>query len=343
MESEILTLISPSSPRHNYLSSLTIKVPKDMKISSRKLPLPVLDSRGINMVDLMMWLVIAALLLATAIQSIGYYQKNANVYLMKNEADVVSSRIMASISDRGVIDPQIIDSIVAEENAARPKDNIVVSWGESGNVTASASSNPSTTDTGFELASAVTATTPATAYFIKVTNKDVKDSDVVYFLEDTTTYSAGVHLIKKDALGAGTGAPEGNAINGTCFTGQWRASYYDNFNYENKPVVDRCENGDSFAYSWADSAPLPGVPSDYFSVRWQKSITVPATGDYVFTARGDDYMHVYIDDVRIMDVPYTANSVSKTHRLTEGTHKLRVEMADGVRGATAHFSFAPAS
>lgn len=45
---------------------------------------------GINMVDLMMWLVIAALLLAAALQGIGYYQQAAWTYQAK--ADVASVR-----------------------------------------------------------------------------------------------------------------------------------------------------------------------------------------------------------------------------------------------------------
>lgn len=43
------------------------------------------DQSGINMVDLMMWLVIAALMLAAAIQGIGYYQQAAYVYQAKND------------------------------------------------------------------------------------------------------------------------------------------------------------------------------------------------------------------------------------------------------------------
>jgi len=43
------------------------------------------NQRGINMVDLMMWLVIAALMLATAIQSIGYYQQASLTYQAKSD------------------------------------------------------------------------------------------------------------------------------------------------------------------------------------------------------------------------------------------------------------------
>ena len=49
-----------------------------------------INQLGINMVDLMMWLVIAALLLAAALQGIGYYQQAAWTYQAKN--DVASVR-----------------------------------------------------------------------------------------------------------------------------------------------------------------------------------------------------------------------------------------------------------
>jgi Tfp pilus assembly protein PilE len=49
-----------------------------------------LNQLGINMVDLMMWLVIAALLLAAALQGIGYYQQAAWTYQAKS--DVASVR-----------------------------------------------------------------------------------------------------------------------------------------------------------------------------------------------------------------------------------------------------------
>lgn len=51
---------------------------------------------GINMVDLMMWLVIAALLLAAAIQTIGYYQQATYVYHAKSDLAGAHSWVSAS-------------------------------------------------------------------------------------------------------------------------------------------------------------------------------------------------------------------------------------------------------
>lgn len=66
------------------------------------------DQSGINMVDLMMWLVIAALLLATAIQSIGYYQKASWAYQAQNDVNHAQSWVAARIANEGSI-PTIDD------------------------------------------------------------------------------------------------------------------------------------------------------------------------------------------------------------------------------------------
>jgi Tfp pilus assembly protein PilE len=300
--------------------------------------LPKLDYRGINMVDLMMWLVIAALLLATALQSIGYYQKSAHMYQMKAEADVVASRVMASLSDRGTIDGTVIDAVVAEENAARNTDSIEVSWGA---VNATAAPAPQE-DYGFSLASAVTATSSSQAYYLKVTDESVKDADVVYFLEDTASHSAGVNVLAKDALGADAGPPAGAAIAGKCYTGQWKTSYFNAFAFGGSLVAEECANGGaSFNHQFGDGKPHPAVPADYFSVRWEKDINITKSGNYTFTARGDDQVWVYLDGVQIINAVYTDGTKSVTVNVPAGTHKLKVEMNDGVRNAYTQFSYAP--
>jgi hypothetical protein len=57
---------------------------------------PVQSQDGINMVDLMMWLVIAAMLLAAAIQSIGFYQKAALGYQAKSDLGGLSTWVSAT-------------------------------------------------------------------------------------------------------------------------------------------------------------------------------------------------------------------------------------------------------
>lgn len=81
------------------MNTATVKSPAIAQLGKFRAKLAASDAEGfkgamnqlgINMVDLMMWLVIAALLLAAALQGIGYYQQAAWTYQAKS--DVASVR-----------------------------------------------------------------------------------------------------------------------------------------------------------------------------------------------------------------------------------------------------------
>jgi len=75
------------------------------------------NQSGINMVDLMMWLVIAALLLAAALQGIGYYQKAAFLHQMESDASGAATVITAYASQNS----GNIDLAAAQNGAADAK------------------------------------------------------------------------------------------------------------------------------------------------------------------------------------------------------------------------------
>lgn len=64
-----------------------------------------LNQFGINMVDLMMWLVIASLLLAAALQGVGFYQRAAWSYQLKNDAATVRTYMEGYRAQNGVYPP----------------------------------------------------------------------------------------------------------------------------------------------------------------------------------------------------------------------------------------------
>jgi hypothetical protein len=66
---------------------------------------------GINMVDLMMWLVIAALMMAAAIQGIGYYQQAAYLYQVKNDVMGGATKVLSlsGMEHNGNVDEEIVD------------------------------------------------------------------------------------------------------------------------------------------------------------------------------------------------------------------------------------------
>jgi hypothetical protein len=152
-----------------------------------------LNEVGINMVDLMMWLVIAALLLAAAIQGIGYYQKAAYIYQMKAAVEVAAGKITATAAIDGTsITKEIIDRVVAEENTATPNDQITIT---AGSIESYASSATGGESYGFERTSTATATTGGRSQYIKATHDAVDDREIAYFFQAAASYTAGVNVV----------------------------------------------------------------------------------------------------------------------------------------------------
>lgn len=63
------------------------------------------------MIDLMMWIVIAAILLAAAIQGVGYYRESVILYHLKNDAIGAAANVKSSAAqDEGFISQPIVDA-----------------------------------------------------------------------------------------------------------------------------------------------------------------------------------------------------------------------------------------
>ena len=165
------------------------------------------EQNGINMVDLMMWLVIAALLLAAAIQGIGYYQQNAYVYQMKAAVDVATSRVTALASNDGNFTVDQVDTVVADMNANNT--NGVVLSASAIDVTAAGA--PGADPNGFQLASFATSTTVGAGqtYYIRASRTEVTGYDVIHTFGDTASKKAGTYLVNKGTTTPATpgGAP----------------------------------------------------------------------------------------------------------------------------------------
>jgi hypothetical protein len=162
------------------------------------------NSRGINIVDLMMWLVIAALLLAAALQAIGYYQQATKVHLMQDEVTGVVSKIYAASAIEGeTVSEEIIRSSLEEHNNAHANDDMAVSYGL---IPAGAVASPSIQgSSGFSLASAVASTSPSEMFYLQASSESVEDSYVVYFFQKTNQFKQGLTVVRKNATGVDEG------------------------------------------------------------------------------------------------------------------------------------------
>ena len=112
----------------------------------------------------------------------------------------------------------------------------------------------------------------------------------------------------------------------TAATG-WLGQYFSNVTLTGPPAACR-DDADPLNFNWGIAAPLSGMSTDNFSVRWTKTPTFTA-GTYKFSLGTDDGGRLYIDGVLVLDqwvvqaYPTPQPSVNKT--LTAGAHTIVVE------------------
>ena len=133
------------------------------------MPLKRPDQRGINMVDLMMWLVIAALLLAAAIQGIGYYQKAAYLYQMQSDLDGIGTIATGvAAKEDGKITKAVADEAVLEGKRST------------------------------EVEATVNLASDGVTPYLRATHPGVDDKDVLYLFDACSdTYKIGVNVVPK--------------------------------------------------------------------------------------------------------------------------------------------------
>ncbi len=106
----------------------------------------------------------------------------------------------------------------------------------------------------------------------------------------------------------------------------WKAEYFNNRTLGGTPVLTRNET--AIDYDWGSSSPVPNVVNhDHFSVRWSRTVNLPA-GTYKFSANVDDGIRVYVNDTLVMDQWRITNSVPlfATAQVSGGATSIRVEM-----------------
>jgi surface protein len=134
--------------------------------------------RGINMVDLMMWLVIAAMLLAAALQGIGYYKQSSYIYQMKNDALHAAELVTAKAAQTdGSFTAQTVALGVSE--STKTKDVFI------------------TPDEG---------SSDVDGYVLRTTHPEITDKDVLFLSAQRGTYSPGIHVVDKGTVIAPDGA-----------------------------------------------------------------------------------------------------------------------------------------
>lgn len=119
----------------------------------------------------------------------------------------------------------------------------------------------------------------------------------------------------------------------------WHAEYFNNMNFEGSPVYER-----DYAYvdfNWdITGRPLPSMEADNFSIRWSACLNFDQ-GTYIFKAKADDSIEVFVDDVRVLSATSaTWRTLTEVeYDISQGEHCLEVRFVEQSTYASAFFDF----
>jgi hypothetical protein len=104
----------------------------------------------------------------------------------------------------------------------------------------------------------------------------------------------------------------------------WRGEYYDNMSLDGLPYL--VVNDRILDFDWGEGAPASGMPSDEFSARWTRTVTLDE-GIHRFFARADDGVRLWVDESPVIDhwVDGGAEDYTGDLFVTSGEHSIRVE------------------
>jgi hypothetical protein len=116
----------------------------------------------------------------------------------------------------------------------------------------------------------------------------------------------------------------------------WRGEYWDNAYLDGSPILIR--NDPAIVFNWGEGSPAEGIPVDYFSARWSRSLYF-SEGVYRFFLEVDDGARLSIDNVSILDEwrDGSPRVAFVDFALNEGVHLVQVEYFELTQRAVIRF------
>ncbi|MDO7874819.1 PA14 domain-containing protein [Hymenobacter sp. ASUV-10] len=117
------------------------------------------------------------------------------------------------------------------------------------------------------------------------------------------------------------------------------AQYYDGENFERVMYV---RHDPSINFDWGHGEPAPGLPVEYFSVRWSGWLVPPTTGRYIFHVTVDDGMRVWLNDKRVFSswIPQQISNYTFSVDLKAGEpYRLRVDYFQNILDTRAQLTW----
>jgi PA14 domain len=119
----------------------------------------------------------------------------------------------------------------------------------------------------------------------------------------------------------------------------WRGEYFNNMTLSGASALVRDDA--NIAFDWGDGSPAPGVVNaDLFSVRWTRTLNLPA-GSYHFTLTVDDGARLWVNDHLLIDA--WRDQAPRTYTgdiyLPGGPTSIKMEYYEHLGGAVARLSW----
>ena len=105
----------------------------------------------------------------------------------------------------------------------------------------------------------------------------------------------------------------------------WRAAFFENVDLTGQPVL--VTKHEAIDFNWGRSAPLPTLPGDNFSTRWDTCLRIEEPVRITFRLGSDDGSVLRIDGETIVDYwgVHAYGVRTRGTILNPGTHHLQVE------------------
>ncbi|MER6348168.1 fibronectin type III domain-containing protein [Streptomyces sp. NPDC001595] len=128
----------------------------------------------------------------------------------------------------------------------------------------------------------------------------------------------------------------------TCTSPVFKRQFFANTTFSGTPKKTDCDS--AIDQNWGTGAPVSGVPSNNFGVRWSVTRDFGSGGPFSFAASAQDGVRVYLDGVRKIDLWKNVSTTAKqTVNVTipSGRHTLRVDFVNWTGTANVKFAYTP--
>lgn len=94
-----------------------------------------------------------------------------------------------------------------------------------------------------------------------------------------------------------------------------------------------------FCYEWGEGSPDPRVPVDFFGIKWAGKFRIEEAGTYTFNGSADDFMELWIDDVKIFQAGNVPGLDRADAVLSKGDHDIHIRYYEHQRNASVRLQW----